>query len=101
MTKNPLLNALAATTYIVLIALVLFYGTIFKVGNNSFMAPIALISLFTLSAAVMGFLFCYQPLQLYFDNKKTQAVNLFLQTLAVFAVITALIFIVLFAGVSR
>ena len=99
MTKNPILNALAATAYIILIALILYYGTIFKVGNNSFIAPIAMISLFTLSAAVMGYIFCYQPLQLYFDNKKTQAANLFLQTLATFAAITAIIVILLFSGI--
>jgi hypothetical protein len=96
MTKNPILNALTAALYIVFISLVLFYGTIFKVGNNSFLAPIAMISLFTFSAAVMGYLFLYQPFVIYFDGKKKLAIDLFLQTLLVFGIITALIFVVLF-----
>jgi hypothetical protein len=57
---------------------------------------IALISLFTLSAAVMGYLFCYQPAQLYFEGKKKDAVRLFLQTVAVFALITVILFGLLF-----
>jgi hypothetical protein len=100
MIKNPLINSLAATVYIALISWVLYYGTVFKIGNNSFFAPIALISLFTLSAAVMGYLFCYQPIQLYFDGKKKSAVQLFLQTLIAFASTTTLILIILFARSS-
>lgn len=98
MTKNPFINALAAALYIIIIASVMFYGTSDQSGPDSVFAPIAFMSLFTLSAAMMGYLFFYQPLQLYLDGKKKKAVNLFLQTLAVFALITATILTVLFSS---
>ncbi|KKR73563.1 MAG: hypothetical protein UU15_C0007G0009 [Candidatus Levybacteria bacterium GW2011_GWC2_40_7] len=98
MTKNPFVNAGAATAYIVLIACVMYYGTQYVRPGNSVMAPIAALSLFSLSAAVMGDIFLFQPLQLYLDGKKKVAVNLFLQTVAVFAGITTLILILFFSG---
>lgn len=99
MTKNPFLNALAAIAYILIIVLVMFYGTRNLEPNDSILAPMAAISLFTLSAAVMGYIFCYQPAQLYFANKKKQAVDLFLRTVGAFGVVTALILGLLFTGV--
>lgn len=101
MTKNPFINSLAACLYIVTIAMVMFYGTknLGPGPDNSVIAPIAFISLFTLSAAVMGYIFGYQPVQLYFDGKKKPAVNLFLQTVASFAVITIIILTLLFSGI--
>ena len=102
MTKNPLINALAATLYITGVALFMFYGIEHGGGQaNSVIVPIAVLSLFTLSASVMGYLFLYQPLQLYLDGKKKQAVNLFLQTVAVFAGITVLVFALLFSGIIK
>ena len=58
---------------------------------NSFIIPFAAISLFTLSAAVMGYIFCYQPIQLYLDGHKKVGVKLFLQTVGTFGLITATI----------
>lgn len=101
MSKNPLVNAFAAAAYIVFIVSVMNWGTKMVPHPNTFMAPMAVVSLFTLSAAVMGYLFCFQPLQLYFDGKKKQAVSLFGQTVAVFGVITAIILTLLFTGVFR
>ncbi len=97
MTKNPFLNAFAASLYISIVASIMYYGS--RIANqqhnagNTVIIPIAFLSLFTLSAAVMGYLFLYQPLQLYFEGKKHDAVNLFLRTIAVFAGITAIAFI--------
>ena len=101
MTKIPLVNAILAILYIVLVSLVLYYGTVLKVGNNSLIAPIALISLFTFSAATMGYLFLYQPFVLYFDGKKQLALDLFLRTLLIFGGITAIIFAGLFLSVYK
>lgn len=101
MTKNPLHNALAASAYITIIGLVMNWGTQYAPKEDTILAPIAIISLFTLSAAVMGYLFCYEPLQLYFDGKKKQAVQLFLKTVAIFGVLTALALGLLFSGVTR
>ncbi|MFH1170619.1 MAG: hypothetical protein V1704_03620 [Candidatus Vogelbacteria bacterium] len=96
MTKNPVINALVATLYIVAVASVMFYGPKL-VGPGpeepTIVIPIMVISLFTLSAAVMGYLFFYQPFQIYFEGDKKRAVKLFLQTVFAFAIITVLILI--------
>src|SRR6266480_4791820 len=99
MTKNPIINAIAAMLYISLVAVVMFYGMDHTGSENSVIVPIAVVSLFTLSAAVMGYLFLSTPLQLYLDGKKKAAINLFLQTVAVFGVITTLVFAVLFSRI--
>src|SRR5258705_13989338 len=101
MTKNPFINAACASLYITGVASFMFYGSKMFGPANTMVVPIAIISLFTLSAAVMGYLFVYQPLVLFLDGHKTQAVNLFLQTIAVFAGITVLVFLSLFLGVFR
>lgn len=98
MTKKPFLNALAAGLYIALVALTMNLGAKYAPKGNSFIGPFAVVSLFTLSAAVMGYLFCYQPAQLYFDGKKKEAVNLFLKTVRIFAVFTVLAFGLFFTG---
>jgi len=99
MSKNPIINGLSALIYIILVASVMNFGTKMTPHPNSFVAPIAVISLFTLSAAVMGYIFCYQPAQLYFDGKKKQAVQLFLQTVVIFGCFTAVALILLFTGI--
>lgn len=101
MTKNPIINALSALLYISAIASFFYYAnhSLGSKPDNSFLAPIAFLSLFTLSAAVMGYLFLYQPAQLYFDGKKKEAVNLFLKTVASFGVITFIILALLFSGI--
>lgn len=56
MSKNPFVNGLAASAYIVLVASVMNFGIKVAPHANSFMVPVAVISVFTLSAAVMGYL---------------------------------------------
>jgi|SRR5690349_15647359 len=102
MSKNPIINALTASGYIILVVSVItFLSQTQRNTPDTFLDPILFLSLFTLSAAVMGYLFFYQPLQLFLENKKKQAVNLFLQTVAVFAGITLLLFALLFSGVFK
>lgn len=99
MTKNPFLNALSATGYIALIVTMLTLAERTGQRPNQFIAPLGFISLFTLSAAVMGYIFGYQPLLLLIDGKKKPAVQLFLQTVGVFGFVTFLIFVLLFSGI--
>lgn len=77
------------------------WGTRYAPRVQSVLAPIAVVSLFTLSAAVMGYVFLYKSAQLYFDGKKPQAVRLFLQTVAIFAVITGFFLGLLFSGLIK
>jgi len=100
-TKNPFLNAIGAILYIAVVASVMFYGTKISGPVDSIIGPIAAISLFTLSAAVMAYVFGYEPFQLYFDGKKKQALDLALKTIAAFAIITAIILVLLFSGAVR
>jgi hypothetical protein len=101
MTKNPFINAFSATVYITAVATIPFFGKNLFGSGNSFLIPIAMISLFTLSAAVMGFLFLYQSLLLLLDGHKKNAIKLFLQTVAAFAGITIGIFLLLYFRVFR
>lgn len=101
MTRNPFINAVAAFGYIVGIASFMYFGIAQTKPVDSVLAPIAVVSLFTLSAAVMGYIFLYQPAQMYFDNKKKPALDLFLQTVLVFGIITIGIFGFLFSGLLK
>lgn len=92
--KNPYLNSIFAEIYIIVVALVMTH-----VGKpdqpDNFVTPIAALSLFTLSAGVMAYLFVGQPLQLYLDGEKKQAISFFMKTIMSFAGITALALIIL------
>jgi hypothetical protein len=99
MSKNPIVNATTAGAYIVLIVSVISLAEKFSSHPDKFLAPVVFLSLFTLSAAVMGYIFCYQPVQLYIDGKKKQAVNLFLHTTLIFGCFTALALALLFTGI--
>lgn len=94
MTKNPLINALCASAYIIAVVTVMTLATqSLRNKPDTFFAPIMFLSILTLSVAVMAYLFFYQPIQLYIEDKKKQAVDLFLQTVLVFAGITSLILV--------
>ncbi len=95
MTKNPLYNALLASGYVVLVISSIF-GAHLLVGNEaeSLLFPIAGLSVFVLSAAVMAYLFFYQPVLMLIDGARQEAIKLFLQTVGIFASITAVIFLV-------
>ncbi|MHC1716283.1 MAG: hypothetical protein AB9915_00075 [Candidatus Dojkabacteria bacterium] len=100
MTKNPFYNAFAALIYIVLIVLAmnLLSSTEINEGIASFVMPIMIVSLFTLSAAVMGYVFCYQPLRLFLEGKKEEAVKLFVKTVLTFGSVTLVFFLVFLAS---
>ncbi|MFA6519607.1 MAG: hypothetical protein WCT41_02170 [Candidatus Paceibacterota bacterium] len=89
MSKNPFVNALVASGYISLLVTLIFNSPKLVTDNElGMMAPVLFLSLFVFSAALMGFIFLYQPLQLLVEGKKEEATKLFLTTLASFASIT-------------
>ena len=99
MSKSPVINALSASAYIILIVSVMTFVTQpLKNKPDTFFAPIIFLSVLTLSVAVMAFLFFYQPLMLFIEGKKKEAVNLFVKTVGIFAAITMVALILLFSG---
>lgn len=100
MTKNPIVNALGASVYILLGVVVMSFVTKPLADNpDTFFAPVVFLSLLTLSVAVMAFMFFYQPLQLLIDGKKKESFDLLLKTIGAFGLITAVTLFLLFFGV--
>lgn len=95
--KNPYLNSIYAEIYIIIVALI-----INNIGQpdtpDTFFTPIAALSLFVLSAAVMGYLFLGRSLQMYLDGQKSQSVTFLMKTIITFAAITAIALIIVYRG---
>lgn len=100
MTKNPVINAAGAAGYITLVVSVITaLGKTQKNKPDTFFAPILALSMLVLSVTVMAYIFFYQPLMLFLKGKKIEAVNLFIQTVGVFAAITATELFLVFSGI--
>ena len=95
--KNPLYNALLAEGYICLIASVMFYGQPLVREEDAVIMPIAMLSLFVLSASIMAYLFCYAPLALFLEGKKEDAVQSIFKTVGYFALMTLGVFAIMFS----
>lgn len=96
MIKKALTKALLAELYIVVIVSVIQYTEKMTELPETILIPMVMLSLFVISAAVMAYLFVAEPILLYIDGQKKQAVNLFLFTVGMFALITFLISLTLF-----
>lgn len=96
MKLNPFVNATLAALYIAGVVSLISSFEGFE-GPDNVLMPMALLSLLVLSVAVMGFLFFYEPLRLYFENEKEKAVPFFLKTLATFACFALVFFVVAFS----
>jgi hypothetical protein len=98
--KKAVHNSVKASAYI--LGVVLFMNYIFgmesTLDSNPIIIPTFMLSLLTLSVAVMGYLFFYEPTMLFLNKKKSEAVSLFLQTVGMFAGITILIILVALSG---
>jgi hypothetical protein len=97
MSKNPFINALAAAGYISLLATTVFTMPNYITDNElGMIAPILFLSLFVISAALMGYLFVYPSVHLLIEGKHAEATKLFLSTVASFAGITVAILLTWF-----
>jgi hypothetical protein len=100
-TPTPLRNAIVAALYIALIVSAInWFGSMFENTEDTIMAPMVMLSLFVLSAAIMGYLFVYEPVRLYLDGRKEEALPFFAKTVGVFAC-CALVFVVLLFVMPR
>lgn len=92
--KKPFFYALGAAAYIA--ALVSIFSTfIERLPQKSIFIPMTMLSLFVLSAAIMGFLFLSEPLSLYFEGKKKEAVVFFGKIVGCFACFAVLFLVLL------
>jgi len=95
MNTKAVLRAVLAVGYIGAVVLLINFitrNTTEGGGEETLLIPVAMLSLLTLSVAVMGYLFFYEPAALYLSDKKEEALSFFLTTVAVFAVITGVLF---------
>lgn len=89
MKWNPFLNTLAAVAYIGAVVLFLHYiETLRHDTPDTLIDGMGFISLVVFSAAVMAFLFFYQPVLKLIENKRAEALSYFLKTLGLFGLIT-------------
>lgn len=93
MTTNPFYNALFAISYIMVLVTSVFTGSNLLEGivDESIFLPMAFLAVFVLSAALMAYIFFYQPVIMFLDGKRDEGVKLFLHTVAIFAMGTALV----------
>lgn len=92
MKWNPLLNAAAAVLYIAGVALFMrFIESLRHDTQDTLLDGVGIMSLFVFSAAVMAFLFFYQPVLRLIEHKKAEALSYFLQTLGIFGAITIVV----------
>ena len=92
MSTNPFINALTAAGYIGDVALVItFASMVFPTDPNPPISIVLFLSLFVLSAAVMGYIFLATPLQMFLDGKKREATAYFFKTVLAFACVIILL----------
>ena len=82
--KKQILYPFLAAGYIVAILVIISFGGKL-LPEQTLVIPIAMLGLFVLSAAVMGFLFLSEPIFLYTENRKQEAVSFFLKEVGIFA----------------
>jgi hypothetical protein len=82
-----LLNALATVAYIAFVALVMKNGEMIFGNMSNFLGPIAFLMLFVLSATITSSLVLGGPILMYLDNRKSEAVKLFIYTVSWFFLI--------------
>jgi membrane protease YdiL (CAAX protease family) len=97
--KKPFLHALGAAVYIVgIVLLTQAVGAVLKQGHDTIIIPMTMLSLFVLSAAVMGYLFLSEPVALLIANRKEEAILFFGKVVGFFAcflvVFVALTFVI-------
>ena len=99
MSKNPIVNALSASAYIFLVVAVMtFVSQPLRNKPDTFFAPITVLFVLTLSVTIMAFVFFYQPVLLFIEGQKKEAVSLFVKTVGIFAVVTIFVLMLLFSG---
>jgi len=95
MKNNPFVHALVAALYISIVAFAMNTLTSLHLNNQTVFIPMFILSLFVLSAAIMGYLFLYIPLRLYFEDHKKESLVFFTKTVGWFACFVTLFLLLL------
>lgn len=93
--RKPFTHALAAALYIVIIVLGV-NATSSVIPGKTIMIPMGMLGLLVLSVLIMGYLFFFEPLNLYLEGQKTEAIAFFGKTLGFFACFVAIFFALFF-----
>jgi hypothetical protein len=95
LVKHALLASLLASAYIACVVTLLTNAErLFGIKENV-LAPIGVLLLFVVSAAVMGLVIFGKPVMLYLDGSKKEGVHLLLYTVGFLILIAFLLFIAL------
>jgi hypothetical protein len=85
------LQALGVALYILGITTIMANVNKILGPKDTFLTPIIVLLLFVLSAAITGTLTLGRPVLMYLDNKKTEAIKLFIFTLGWMFIILVLV----------
>jgi len=95
--KKPFLYASSAILYIVVLVSASNLAVhVLQDKPETILIPMTILSLFVLSASIMGFLFLSEPLSLLIENKKHEAIVCFAQIVGFFACFVAVFILLLF-----
>lgn len=92
---NSFLQATGVAGYIVLVSLIMNNAQRIFGKMDNFFGPVAFLLLFVLSATITGSLTLGRSVILYLENRKTEAIKLFLYTVGWLFLITITVFTVL------
>lgn len=93
--KKPIVYALNAIVYIVFIVSLINLTSTFRARPDTILAPMIMLGLFVLSVAVMGFLFLSEPINLYMEGQKREALLTFGKIVGAFTCFVALLSILI------
>ncbi len=94
--KLGILQALFITFYCSLVGLVMWKGDEIFGRVDSFIGPIAVLVMLSVSALICGLIVFYRPYKLFFANKKEEAVNVVVSTAVSLFVILLILFGIMF-----
>lgn len=86
--KKSYLNAVYAIIYIIGIVAIMSSKII---QGNSVVTEILILALLVLSVATMGYLFVGNPVLIYLDGKKKEAIKYFFETITSFGIMTIIL----------
>ena len=94
LAKRGMLHAVGAFLYVIaVVTLISNAQRLFGPDEPGFLAPLAMLMLLVLSAAVMAMLVFGKPAMLYVDGKKKEAIVMVFWTIGSFAVLTVCVFL--------